>query len=236
MAGVRGQHCVVTPQGGLPTVAEDVEEVESQCSTADTSGEAATPAVTPAPTPGSGAVGRVTTHNMILSTEPPCSPLGATSSSSAPPPPPAALASPKPPPGLPAPRTPPGIFTTRYPPTSAAAAAALPLSAPATPTGLHSEAMYTVGSRSHELGLCKPCAFIFKDGCLSGENCKFCHLCQPGEKKRRRKERLAQRRAAVERRHLSSSCADGDEAPHGEPLQQQEEDEEEEELQSQPEL
>merc|ERR1712087_895144 len=37
--------------------------------------------------------------------------------------------------------------------------------------------------------MCKPCAFVFKDGCESGANCTFCHLCAPGEKKRRKKEK-----------------------------------------------
>jgi len=47
----------------------------------------------------------------------------------------------------------------------------------------------TVGSNGHYLGKCKPCAFVFKDGCSSGVACPFCHLCEPGEKKRRKKER-----------------------------------------------
>lgn len=59
---------------------------------------------------------------------------------------------------------------------------------------LGSEEMPTVGSAEHNLGRCKPCAFIFKDGCRSGVSCKFCHLCQPGEKKKRKKERKTQKR------------------------------------------
>jgi hypothetical protein len=47
----------------------------------------------------------------------------------------------------------------------------------------------TKGSQGHNLGKCKPCAFVFKGGCESGVNCTFCHLCAPGEKKRRKKER-----------------------------------------------
>jgi len=50
----------------------------------------------------------------------------------------------------------------------------------------------TVGSSCHHLGLCNPCAHAFsKRGCLNGVNCKFCHLCKPGELKRRQKERRA---------------------------------------------
>eukprot|EP00928_Gymnodinium_smaydae_P041020 TRINITY_DN27775_c0_g2_i1.p1 TRINITY_DN27775_c0_g2~~TRINITY_DN27775_c0_g2_i1.p1 ORF type:complete len:240 (-),score=32.34 TRINITY_DN27775_c0_g2_i1:452-1114(-) len=54
----------------------------------------------------------------------------------------------------------------------------------------------TVGSRGHFTGTCKPCAFVFKagqGGCLSGYECKFCHLCGPGEKKRRKKVWRVQR-------------------------------------------
>lgn len=50
-------------------------------------------------------------------------------------------------------------------------------------------ALPTVGSAAHFVGVCKPCAFVFKDGCASGADCKFCHLCQPGEKQRRQRGR-----------------------------------------------
>lgn len=69
---------------------------------------------------------------------------------------------------------------------------------------LGSEEMPTIGSAEHSSGRCKPCAFIFKDGCKSGVSCKFCHLCQPGEKKKRKKERKAQKRvssAQLQRNH-----------------------------------
>lgn len=52
----------------------------------------------------------------------------------------------------------------------------------------------TIGSKSHSLGMCKPCAFVFKGGCGNGVNCSFCHLCEPGEKKRRKKESKVRRR------------------------------------------
>ncbi|CAE7227282.1 unnamed protein product [Symbiodinium natans] len=55
----------------------------------------------------------------------------------------------------------------------------------------------TKGSAKHHLGLCKPCAFVFKDGCNTGWECEFCHLCEPGEKKRRKKERKQIRRQKV---------------------------------------
>jgi len=67
-------------------------------------------------------------------------------------------------------------------------------------------ALPSKGSALHRWGSCKPCAFIFQDGCKNGYDCQFCHLCQPGEKKRRKKERLAVRR---ERRETAE--ADGSE-------------------------
>mmetsp|Transcript_59139 Transcript_59139/g.183343 ORF Transcript_59139/g.183343 Transcript_59139/m.183343 type:complete len:273 (-) Transcript_59139:435-1253(-) len=45
------------------------------------------------------------------------------------------------------------------------------------------------GSRWHRLGICKPCAFVFKGGCSNGVACNFCHLCPPGEKKMRKQAR-----------------------------------------------
>jgi len=45
------------------------------------------------------------------------------------------------------------------------------------------------GSALHPWGACKPCAFVFQEGCANGADCDFCHLCEPGERKRRKKER-----------------------------------------------
>jgi hypothetical protein len=55
------------------------------------------------------------------------------------------------------------------------------------------------GSQLHLWGACKPCAFFIKDGCANGDDCHFCHLCEPGEKKRRKKERLAIRKEMREK-------------------------------------
>mmetsp|Transcript_81216 Transcript_81216/g.159393 ORF Transcript_81216/g.159393 Transcript_81216/m.159393 type:complete len:421 (-) Transcript_81216:224-1486(-) len=48
--------------------------------------------------------------------------------------------------------------------------------------------MWSVGSAGHEKQECKPCAFYHTKGCSSGEQCQFCHMCGPGEKKKRKKE------------------------------------------------
>jgi len=56
---------------------------------------------------------------------------------------------------------------------------------------LGSPALPTVGSADHQLGGCRPCAFLYTKGCTNGVQCTFCHLCDAGEKKRRRKEKLA---------------------------------------------
>jgi len=63
------------------------------------------------------------------------------------------------------------------------------------PTERNSPDVPNVGSVGHEIGMCKPCAFVTTKGCDNGAECKFCHLCDPGEKKRRRKEKLQDRRS-----------------------------------------
>jgi len=63
----------------------------------------------------------------------------------------------------------------------------------------------TAGSRGHHFGQCKPCAFVFKGGCSNGVECRFCHLCLPGEKKRRKKERKALRREMAALRGVGMS-------------------------------
>jgi len=52
----------------------------------------------------------------------------------------------------------------------------------------------TLGSATHRLGNCKPCAFLYTKGCMNGLECPFCHLCDAGEKKRRQKEKKDQKR------------------------------------------
>ncbi|CAE8608604.1 unnamed protein product [Polarella glacialis] len=76
-----------------------------------------------------------------------------------------------------------------------------PVVGPAAPVLLLAEALlmsapgrgfapYSAGSAGHGTGSCHPCAFIWKDnGCSSGADCSFCHLCDSGEKKRRQKEK-----------------------------------------------
>lgn len=49
----------------------------------------------------------------------------------------------------------------------------------------------SAGSTGHHLGQCRPCAFWTTKGCSSGQECQFCHLCAPGEKKRRQKAKRA---------------------------------------------
>lgn len=64
----------------------------------------------------------------------------------------------------------------------------------------------SVGSAGHLWGNCKPCAFATTKGCSSGAECRFCHLCEPGEKKRRQKEKRAFFGAM---RRLQQQVADG---------------------------
>eukprot|EP00929_Paragymnodinium_shiwhaense_P029346 TRINITY_DN16831_c0_g1_i1.p1 TRINITY_DN16831_c0_g1~~TRINITY_DN16831_c0_g1_i1.p1 ORF type:complete len:275 (+),score=53.33 TRINITY_DN16831_c0_g1_i1:75-899(+) len=50
------------------------------------------------------------------------------------------------------------------------------------------EVLPSHGSRYHSLGMCRPCGFFWKRaGCGNGQDCKFCHMCDPLEKRRRHK-------------------------------------------------
>lgn len=60
----------------------------------------------------------------------------------------------------------------------------------------------SLGSAFHSIGDCKPCAFVWRpEGCSTGMDCQFCHLCDKGEKKQRAKEkrRVVRMRQAMSR-------------------------------------
>jgi len=52
----------------------------------------------------------------------------------------------------------------------------------------------TIGSWGHNIGKCKPCAFLHTKGCKNGPECPFCHLCDRGEKKRRQRQKWQSQR------------------------------------------
>jgi len=60
----------------------------------------------------------------------------------------------------------------------------------------------TVGSIEHVSGNCKPCAFYYKQGCENGVQCKFCHLCEAGEKRRRQKDKKTQFRQSAKEQEV----------------------------------
>lgn len=71
---------------------------------------------------------------------------------------------------------------------------------------LQASALPSVGSAMHHLGVCRPCTFFHTRGCENKDNCNFCHLCLPGEKKRRlRAQRLAKKGATLTR-YLSATA------------------------------
>jgi len=96
------------------------------------------------------------------------------------------------------------IGALSHPPLAAAAPAAAPTAVPAlqesTGSGrpLGPDELPSRGSALHRYGACKPCAFIYREGCMGGVDCQFCHLCEPGERQARKKERLAMKRDARE--------------------------------------
>jgi hypothetical protein len=62
------------------------------------------------------------------------------------------------------------------------------------PPELGSPGLPSVGSMSHHNGECRPCAFFHTSGCENKEQCTFCHLCGPSEKKKRLRIHRAQKR------------------------------------------
>lgn len=77
---------------------------------------------------------------------------------------------------------------------------------------LGSEQLPTIGSATHHLGGCRPCAFYFTRGCGNAEGCPFCHLCGPGEKKKRlRDKRIARREAKYDAGYGDAPSCYGDE-------------------------
>lgn len=54
------------------------------------------------------------------------------------------------------------------------------------------------GSQSHYQGECRPCSFAWSpSGCMNSAECKFCHLCPPGERQRRKRANRALKRIGV---------------------------------------
>jgi len=53
----------------------------------------------------------------------------------------------------------------------------------------------SVGSATHLVGECKPCAWFWRpQGCSNGFECRHCHLCPSGEVRARRKHKLSMSR------------------------------------------
>mmetsp|Transcript_143350 Transcript_143350/g.399620 ORF Transcript_143350/g.399620 Transcript_143350/m.399620 type:complete len:275 (+) Transcript_143350:58-882(+) len=59
------------------------------------------------------------------------------------------------------------------------------------------------GSRYHNMGRCRPCAFFHTKGCLNGPACDFCHACPPFEAQRR--QRVRKRLLAIQVRQGGSA-------------------------------
>eukprot|EP00403_Amphidinium_massartii_P011941 CAMPEP_0178422858 /NCGR_PEP_ID=MMETSP0689_2-20121128/27392_1 /TAXON_ID=160604 /ORGANISM="Amphidinium massartii, Strain CS-259" /LENGTH=289 /DNA_ID=CAMNT_0020044439 /DNA_START=58 /DNA_END=927 /DNA_ORIENTATION=- len=56
----------------------------------------------------------------------------------------------------------------------------------------------SIGSVGHYSRQCTPCAFIHTKGCSNGKTCRFCHLCDKGEKKRRQKQKFGKAASQTE--------------------------------------
>jgi len=71
--------------------------------------------------------------------------------------------------------------------------------------------LWSVGSSQHNLGICKPCVFLWKDanGCQNGTNCTFCHMCPPGVAKQRKKQKQTMRKMVRQFRHSQNHTMAG---------------------------
>jgi hypothetical protein len=76
------------------------------------------------------------------------------------------------------------------------AAPVLRLAEAVPPPQLGTPALPSIGSLLHYKRECKPCTFFHTRGCENKEDCQFCHLCGPGEKKKRLRQQRAQKREA----------------------------------------
>jgi len=66
----------------------------------------------------------------------------------------------------------------------------------------------SVGSRGHETGACKPCAWFHKSAarCRNGAACEYCHLCGPGEIRRRKQLKILKLAAKQQAREAFGSA------------------------------
>ncbi|CAL1173637.1 unnamed protein product [Cladocopium goreaui] len=72
------------------------------------------------------------------------------------------------------------------------------------------QSIESIGSRLHESGLCKPCAWFWKPtGCRNGTECRHCHSCTLGEFNRRKRER----RRLFRQKGSQQQVPYGDESP-----------------------
>mmetsp|Transcript_18237 Transcript_18237/g.42482 ORF Transcript_18237/g.42482 Transcript_18237/m.42482 type:complete len:396 (+) Transcript_18237:95-1282(+) len=77
---------------------------------------------------------------------------------------------------------------------------------------------WSVGAALHPLGICRPCAWVWKArGCRDGKKCDFCHLCSVGATKARRKAKETARKRNQDQDQMVPSATQ--EAAAGHPLQ-----------------
>lgn len=62
-----------------------------------------------------------------------------------------------------------------------------------------SEKQCNIGSENHANGTCSPCAFFYSVGCKNGQECTFCHRCDPDEFKKQKKLLVKERAREAKR-------------------------------------
>ena len=69
---------------------------------------------------------------------------------------------------------------------------------------------FSLGSRFHNTGNCKPCAFFHDNKCELGWFCHFCHFCDRGEKKRRKTQRQKEAKERCRKRRFAFTNRNAD--------------------------
>jgi len=71
------------------------------------------------------------------------------------------------------------------------------------------QATWSVGSKFHHTGDCRPCAWYWKvHGCLNAKACGYCHLCPSDEVKNRKRAKLATMRQRLARENEQAQVAE----------------------------
>jgi len=99
-----------------------------------------------------------------------------------------------------------------------------------TPPGVSSpttkQATWSVGSKLHHTGGCRPCAWYWKPfGCLNAQECGYCHMCSETEMKNRKRTKMTMMRQRFADAKVHAQVVElpkVEDMPHMEPVNMEE--------------